>query len=224
MQSGMWSGRPWPARSAGVHGDRPCAPSPSRPRDEGPRTTSSFSRIALALIVSPGHSSNLALGSRIALNYQVPAEMISSLPGRRKHFHAGAALRSLAVIAGMRPAPARAGCPVITYVTSKLSQSTGTSLPEFELFRDGGTSHSAPRRDLPCSGPSCSRRRDLPQAPQPAFVSPPTSDRSSWTRAETVWILAASGRQPANPSTPHPRHGSFPIERPPRDIDPSPLA
>ena len=71
-----------------------------------------------------------------------------------------------------------------------------------------------PRRDLPCSGPSCSQRRGLPQAPAPS--SPVRSDPWCCTIAAPCWDGPDSPEELADLSRSLPRHNTSPPERPPQ--------
>jgi hypothetical protein len=142
--------------------------------------------------------------------------MVPSFDERSKHWVAGA-FGVLLVVAGIAPTPARAGCG--HGVTSNLSRSTSNWLLGPELFRHSAAgpadlAPARPGRDLPCSGPSCSQRRGVPQTPAPS--SPVRSDPWCDTIAASCRDVPDSPEELTNPSPSHPRHRISPPERPPR--------
>lgn len=151
--------------------------------------------------------------------------MISSFLKRAKPWIAGA-FCMLLVVGGIAPSTARASCG--HNVTSDLIRSSRDSVSELELLRYDSSAESvesapaSPRRDLPCSGPSCSQGgRNLPQAPAPT-VSVRMSDPWCCTSNSPGWDGPESAEKPAEFSLSSPRHLTSPIERPPRH--PQPLA
>ena len=141
--------------------------------------------------------------------------MISSSPGPAKHWVAGA-FCVLLVVGGVAPSPAWAGCG--RDVTSKASRSTRDSLSALELLKSSAaepadSAPAGPRPDRPCSDPSCSRGRGLPQTPAPS--SPVKSDPWYCTTIALWWGSPRSAEPLGNLSASHPRHSTSPIERPP---------
>ena len=74
------------------------------------------------------------------------------------------------------------------------------------------SSPADPRRDLPCSGPSCSQRRGLPQAPAPS--SPVRSDPWCCTIVAPCWDGPDSPDELTDLSLSHPRHNTSPPDGP----------
>jgi hypothetical protein len=123
------------------------------------------------------------------------------------------------------PSEARAGCE--HGVTSAKGGSLRFSVSRLEALAaagavDGEASHDSSRRKLPCSGPNCREGRPSPDVP---VLSPPVKS-DSWceppavrleTGADTDRLGAASGAI-------HPRHQTFPLERPPRITPPLALS
>jgi hypothetical protein len=142
--------------------------------------------------------------------------MVTSSLGRAKHLVAGA-FWVLLVVGGVAATPAEAGCG--HGVTSNMSRSNARSFSNLELFRDSALDPTdspleTPRRNLPCSGPSCSKGQGLPHAPAPS--SPSRSDSWCWTTLEILWCEPQSADKLATLSTPDPQYSTSPIERPPR--------
>jgi hypothetical protein len=144
--------------------------------------------------------------------------MASSSRGRVTHCVAGAFV--LLVSFGVAPSSARASCG--RDVISNQSRSTGKSAFDLELLRDPITEPIEPEsgnadNDRPCSGPSCSRGRDLPRPPAPSVESTDTSEPWCCTVVARCW---GSSREPsgtmANLPAAQPRHSTSPLERPPR--------
>jgi hypothetical protein len=150
--------------------------------------------------------------------------MVFSSPCRAKHLVAGAFWVLLAV-GGVAPSPARAGCG--HDVTSNVSRSNAKLVSNLELFRASALdlNHSSPvgpRRNLPCSGPSCSEGQGLPHAP--ATSLPLRSDPWCCTTLAIQWRAPQSANRLAKPCTAHPRYSASPIERPPRTPRPRTLS
>ncbi len=138
--------------------------------------------------------------------------MDSSSPGRALRLLPWALL-VLVGLACFAPSPARAGCS--HYVVSSLSRSGVNSRTDPELFRppnarEADPAPTAPRRDLPCSGPSCSRGPGLPHVPVPlpsvlsdqwcCTTAVPPFDRRGWpmTWRSRLGGVRAGARSPSN--------------------------
>ena len=134
-------------------------------------------------------------------------------PGRALRLLPGTLLVFLGV-AGIAPSPARAGCDHHVLSASDRLGLEPLFEQEFASLSGAAPAPSAPRRDLPCSGPSCSRNSGLPHLPAPRF-----SVRSeSWccTTGVPPWIGPELADELADPAPGHPRRGGTDIERPPR--------
>jgi len=114
-------------------------------------------------------------------------------------------------------APAEAGCS--HYVESSLSRSGVNSRIDPKLFQaqssgEAEPAPAAPRRDLPCSGPSCSRGTGLPRVP----ASFPSARSDQWCCATALPLVDRPGLADdvADPTPHRPRRSPFTIERPPR--------
>jgi hypothetical protein len=145
--------------------------------------------------------------------------MFSSFLKRAKHRIAGA-FCMLLVIGGAAPSAACASCG--HDVTSNRARSARESFSRLELLKYTGVDQakSAPagtRRELPCSGPSCSRGRGLPPAPA---TSVPVRMSDPWCCCTTIssrWDDPDSAEKPDDLSTSHPWHNTSRLERPPRN-------
>ena len=142
--------------------------------------------------------------------------MTSPFRERAEHRIVGA-FCALLVVGLVAPVPAQASCG--NDVHSNASRSTRDSLSELELlgnFAEQGDVAPAvlPHRDVPCTGPTCSRGRGFPSAPA-RFVSARISDIC----CTTLVIYRGnpdSAAELTGLDTSHPRHNTFPPERPPR--------
>lgn len=141
--------------------------------------------------------------------------MVSLRAGRAKTSFAVAYLLSLAalVIASSR---ASAGCE--HGVTSGNGDSSRFSQSHLEALEASGalacqTSQAPSRRKLPCSGPAC--REGRRSSHFPALSSPVRTVSRSETTVLRREDDAATDFLGAVSSTIHPRHHTFPLERPP---------
>ena len=120
----------------------------------------------------------------------------------------------LLLTGGVAPSTARASCG--HDVTSNLSRSTRESLYELDVLKDSASlTREMPRRDLPCSGPRCSKSQNLPQAPAtsvPVRITDPFCCTTFATRENDP----DSDLKPAELSVPSPRYIASRLERPPR--------
>jgi hypothetical protein len=144
--------------------------------------------------------------------------MISSFRERAKH-RIAVAFCTLLVIGGVAPSPARASCG--HDVTSSPIRSAWESLSDLELLKYSGADQAnsaptGPRQELPCSGPSCSRGRDLPPAPATS-VAFGMSDPWCYTTNSSRWDDRDWAAMPVDLSILHPRHSTSRPERPPRN-------
>jgi hypothetical protein len=145
------------------------------------------------------------------------AETMPSPPGRAKHQVVGA-FCVLLLLGGVAPSSTRASCG--HGVTSGLNRAIGVSLSDLELARYQGAAladpaPADPRRDMPCSGPSCSKGRSLPHAPS-SSSSPVRSDPWCCTSAAPGWASPEAVDTLGDLAASRPRHTSFRIDRPPR--------
>jgi hypothetical protein len=125
----------------------------------------------------------------------------------------------LLLVAGMIAPPiARASCG--HYVTSSKSPSRQASLSGLELL-NSSTSQAddpvagIPQRKLPCAGPFCSsQEQNMPH--RPASSTLPRTE--AWSRDIRVPSQTAErcDYNSADLAVLHTRHGTFPVERPPR--------
>jgi hypothetical protein len=127
------------------------------------------------------------------------------------------AVCALLVVGLVAPFPAQASCG--NDVHSNANRSTRDSLSELELlgnFAEQGDVAPAmlPHRDVPCTGPTCSRGRGFPSAPA-RFVSARISDICT-TTVVICWGTPDSGAELTDLDRSHPLHNTFPAERPPR--------
>jgi hypothetical protein len=144
--------------------------------------------------------------------------MFSSFDERAKHWIAGT-FCMLLVIGGVAPAPARASCG--HDVTSNGSRSARESLFDLKLSKDLGADQAnsapaGPHRELPCSGPSCSRDRGFPPAPATSVMVKMIDPWCS-TTISSHWDDPVSAEKPVDLSISHPRHNTSRLERPPRN-------
>jgi hypothetical protein len=151
--------------------------------------------------------------------------MVSSVHERTTHWIAGA-FCMLMVIGGVAPSPARASCG--HDVTSNQIRSSRESLSELELLKYTGTDQAnsapaGPRREMPCSGPSCSPARGLPLAPATS-VPVRISDLWCCMTISSRWEEPDSAEKPVDLSISHPRHNTSRLERPPRNPQPRTLS
>ncbi len=124
----------------------------------------------------------------------------------------------LLVVGSVAPSQARAGCG--HDVTSNLIRSVEESLFDLDVLKSSATDRAnpapaVPRRDLPCSGPGCSKGRNLPQAPAtsiPVRISDPCCCMTFATGGDGP----DAAEKLADLPIAHPRHNSSPLERPPR--------
>jgi hypothetical protein len=122
-----------------------------------------------------------------------------------------------ALAVSVAPAPARASCG--HGVTSRESRSTGTAISELDALLTTATSSAGLPSEgqpagLPCTGPSCSRRHGLPDAP--ARPSPVRGEPWCCTSGALHWCGPAPADTLAYLAVPHPHQSTSPIERPPR--------
>jgi hypothetical protein len=207
----------------------PFFPPPGVPAHDGPHRNQPGSRAThgpgaiptgiLQFVPAPG---NIISDSPIAVLSTARNLMAFSSSGRATHSVAGAFCLLLAV-GGVAPSPARASCG--HDVSSSVGRSAGKSLSNLELFRYSAANpfDSAlgdPRRDRPCSGPSCSRAPSVPHAPAPLPTMTVRSDPWCCTTAALRWGAPESIGMLAGRSTSQPRHGTSPLERPPRRLHP----
>ena len=130
---------------------------------------------------------------------------------------AGAVLALLAVDA-VAPASARAaGCDghFVLSAAQRAEMSHGAGLDVLADAREVDASEAPEPADLPCSGPTCSRRAPAPDAPA---TSPPTATGDPWCDTTAFVALGAAGPLPgrASDATRRPRRRAGGIERPPR--------
>jgi hypothetical protein len=151
--------------------------------------------------------------------------MVSSFHERAKHWITGA-FSMLLVIGGVAPSPARASCG--HDVTSNRIQSARESRSDLELLKYSGADQAnsapaGPRRELPCSGPSCSRSQGLPSAPVTSILVR-MSDPWCCTTISSRWDDPDSADKPVDLSIAHPRYNASRVERPPRIHQPRMLS
>jgi hypothetical protein len=151
-------------------------------------------------------------------------EMTSLQRSRAKQSLAMALLVPLAAFA-IAPSPARAECG--HGVRSSANRSATRSLSGLEALHEAGAlavdpAPDTPRRDRPCSGPTCSEKRELPHAP--ALSAPVRNDSC----CRSIPVLAATTPESSDLKPVligvRPRHATFPPERPPRDRRPATLS
>jgi hypothetical protein len=144
--------------------------------------------------------------------------MILSSPGRWTRLRAWAFFMLLG-FGSAAPSQVLAACG--HNAGSHSSRSTLKLLHDLGLEQIADSEHfdsssERPRNDRPCSGPSCSRGRDLPQAPASSLSSHLRSDDGCCTTALSGFFDAEFTKYQTNPGNPHPQHHSSPVERPPR--------
>jgi hypothetical protein len=132
----------------------------------------------------------------------------------------------LLVIGGGAPSPARASCG--QDVTSNQTLSARESLFDLKLSKDlvadqANSAPAGPRRELPCSGPSCSRGQGLPSAPVTSFLVR-VSDPWCCTTISSRWDDLDSVDKPVDLPIAHPRYDISRVERPPRIPQPRTLS
>ena len=151
----------------------------------------------------------------------VLSKMLCSCRARAKRLRAVALLVALAAFA-VAPVPARAGCG--HGVTSSASRASVGSLSGLEALSQARAFSvepvsAAPRRDQPCSGPTCSGKREVPHAPARTV----SVTNEFW--CDMIGVLRPLGPEltalkPAVIAV-RPRHASNPPERPPRGARPA---
>jgi hypothetical protein len=159
----------------------------------------------------------ILVDSRIPGQCRSNAAMKTSSPERLKHRVARALCVFLACGA-IAPSTARAGCGHT--VTSNVSRSaqgslSGPELVGFSAERTGDFSSGNPRRNRPCAGLSCSsEERGSPWSPASSFS--PRIEACCCEMSALRWTGQHGDYRSAEPVVAHPRHGTFPIDRPPR--------
>ena len=151
--------------------------------------------------------------------------MDSSFHERAKHWIAGV-FSMILVIGGVAPSPARASCG--HDVTSNRIRSARESLSDLELWKYSGADQAnsapaGPRRELPCSGPSCSRRQGFPSAPVTSVLVT-MSDPWCCTTISSRRDDPDSAQKPVDLSIAYPRYNTARVERPPRIPQPRTLS
>ncbi len=148
-------------------------------------------------------------------------KMVSSSRVRATGWLAVALLAALAVLV-IAPTPVQAGCG--HGVSSSAARSAISSISGLDLLSQSGAlsvepASTAPRRDQPCSGPTCSRKREMPHAPA----------RSARLTNE-FWCDMIAALRPTGPDSSDLNqaviadracHASFPPDRPPRGARPT---
>jgi hypothetical protein len=125
----------------------------------------------------------------------------------------------LLAIGSIAPSPAQASCG--NDVTSTVLRSNRESYSAPRLIRDfakhGDVAPAGRRRDIPCSGPTCSRGRGSSTVPSiPVRISDPR-------RCTTVAFCSddqGSTQKPTDVDVARARHNSSPPDRPPRNPEP----
>jgi hypothetical protein len=145
-------------------------------------------------------------------------DMNCSSPGRLKLQIARAFIVLLA-IGSAAPSPVRAACGHND--PSNFSRSTRTLIHDLALEQTRtserfDSSSEVPRGDRPCSGLSCSRGRDLPNAPASPLSSHSRSDAGCCTTGSPEYSGEEFTEYQTNPGNPHPQRRSSPVDRPPR--------
>ena len=124
----------------------------------------------------------------------------------------------LLVAGSVAPSEARAGCG--HDVTSNLIRSVEESLFDLDVLKAAATDRATPGPRGPASGsarsgPSCSKGRNLPQAPATS-IQVRISDPCCCMTFATGGNGPDAAEKLADLPIAHPRHNSSPLERPPR--------
>jgi hypothetical protein len=134
------------------------------------------------------------------------------------------AVARLAALAVMVIAPTQLQADCGHGITSSVGRSSISSISGLEVLSQSGAlsaepASTAPRPDRPCSGPTCSGKREMPHAP--ARSAPVTSE--FW--CDTIAALWSTAPDSTDRNIPVmavlPRHASSPPDRPPRGASPT---
>jgi hypothetical protein len=162
--------------------------------------------------------SSLSPGFHLIVPYPTRLSMLSLFREPAKDRVAGAFLMLLA-IGSIAPSRAQASCG--NNVTSTVLRSNPESYSTPRLIghfaKHGDVAPAGRRRDVPCTGPTCSRGRGSSTVPSiPVRISDPR-------RCTTVAFCSddqSSTPKPTDVDLLHARHNSSPPERPPRNPEP----
>jgi hypothetical protein len=145
-------------------------------------------------------------------------KMNYSSPGRLK-LKITRAFIVLLALGGAAPSQVRAACGHID--ASKFGRSTRILIRDLALEQIQTSERfdwptEVPLGDRPCSGLSCSRGRDLPNAPASPLSSHSRSDDGCCATGRPEYSGEEFTEYQTNPANPHPQRRSSPVERPPR--------
>jgi hypothetical protein len=135
--------------------------------------------------------------------------------GKRRCYGAAGALFVLHAILAIAPERAAASCGHgVSSSGPRLSFVSDLIMPASSTESDAHRAPIAPTQDRPCTGPSCSRGKGLPDAPSPPFRV--SSELVCWTGAECAWSSSGLERAVVDFPPALSRHSTSPPERPPR--------